>query len=44
MATRENLSKDVLRRRVRHLFVNRADMRAALRKLVSATFAACDKM
>ncbi|MGW9641305.1 Tn3 family transposase [Streptomyces albidoflavus] len=76
VATRENLSKDVLRRRlllvlfglgtnmgikrvavtgkhgeseatlrrVRHLFVNRANMRAALRKLVNATFAARDEM
>ncbi|CAL9329053.1 hypothetical protein SUDANB174_00029 [Streptomyces sp. enrichment culture] len=76
VATRENLSKDVLRRRlllvlfglgtnmgikrvavtgkhgeseatlrrVRRLFVNRANMRAALRKLVNATFAARDEM
>ena len=76
VATRENLSKDVLRRRlllvlfglgtnmgikrvavtgkhgeseatlrrVRHLFVNRANMRAALVKLVNATFAARDEM
>lgn len=76
VATRENLSKDVLRRRlllvlfglgtnmgikrvavtgkhgeseatlrrVRHLFVNRANMRAALRKLVNATFAVRDEM
>ncbi|MEV4116235.1 Tn3 family transposase [Nonomuraea sp. NPDC049695] len=76
VATRENLSRDVLRRRlllvlfglgtnmgikrvavtgkhgeseatlrrVRHLFVNRANMRAALRKLVNATFAARDEM
>ncbi|MET8877993.1 Tn3 family transposase [Nocardia sp. NPDC004604] len=76
VATRENLSKDVLRRRlllvlfglgtnmgikrvavtgkhgeseatlrrVRHLFVNRANMRAALRRLVNATFAVRDEM
>ncbi|MEV5441001.1 Tn3 family transposase [Streptomyces sp. NPDC052644] len=75
LATRENLSKDVLRRRlllvlfrlgtnmgiklavtgkhgeseatlrrVRHLFVNRANMRAALVKLVNATSAARDEM
>ncbi|MFF6815230.1 Tn3 family transposase [Streptomyces sp. NPDC012403] len=76
VATRENLSKDVLRRRlllvlfalgtnmgikrvavtgkhgeseatlrrVRHLFVNRANMRAALVRLVNATFAARDEM
>ncbi|KES03117.1 hypothetical protein BU52_32205 [Streptomyces toyocaensis] len=76
MATREMLSKNVLRRRlllvlfglgtnmgikrvavtgkhgeseatlrrVRHLFVNRANMRAALRKLVNATFAVRDEM
>jgi TnpA family transposase len=76
VATRENLSKDVLRRRlllvlfglgtnmgikrvavtgkhgeseatlrrVRHLFVNRTNMRAALVKLVNATFAARDEM
>ncbi|MGW9412190.1 Tn3 family transposase [Streptomyces diastaticus] len=76
VATRENLSKDVLRRRlllvlfglgtnmgikrvavtgkhgeseatlrrVRHLFVNRANMRAALVKLINATFAARDEM
>ncbi len=31
-------------RRVRHLFVNRANMRAALRKLVNATFAVRDEM
>jgi TnpA family transposase len=31
-------------RRVRHLFVNRANMRAALVKLVNATFAARDEM
>ncbi|GAA0699904.1 Tn3 family transposase [Kitasatospora atroaurantiaca] len=75
VATRENLSKEVLRRRlllvlfglgtnmgikrvavtgkhgeteatlrrVRHLFVNRANMRAALVKLVNATFAARDE-
>ncbi|GAA2271546.1 Tn3 family transposase [Kitasatospora sp. NPDC001175] len=76
VATRENLSKDTLRRRlllvlfglgtnmgikrvavtgkhgeseatlrrVRHLFVNRANLRAALVKLVNATFAARDEM
>ncbi|MGW0928956.1 Tn3 family transposase [Streptomyces sp. NPDC002644] len=76
VATRENLSREVLRRRlllvlfglgtnmgikrvavtgrhgeseatlrrVRHLFVNRANMRAALVKLVNATFAARDEM
>ncbi len=76
MATRENLPKDTLRRRlllvlfglgtnmgikrvaangkhgeseatlrrVRHLFVNRANMRAALVKLVNATFAARDSL
>jgi hypothetical protein len=76
VATREMLSKDVLRRRlllvlfglgtnmgikrvavtgkhgeseatlrrVRHLFVNRANMRAALRKLVNSTFAVRDEM
>ncbi|WP_405985697.1 Tn3 family transposase [Streptomyces sp. NBC_00872] len=76
VATREMLSKDVLRRRlllvlfglgtnmgikrvavtgkhgeseatlrrVRHLFVNRANMRAALVKLVNATFAVRDEM
>lgn len=31
-------------RRVRHLFVNRANMRAALVKLMNATFAARDEM
>ena len=31
-------------RRVRHLFVNRDNMRAALRKLVNATFAVRDEM
>ncbi|WP_234315363.1 hypothetical protein [Streptomyces globisporus] len=31
-------------RRVRHLFVNRANMRAALVKLVNVTFAARDEM
>ncbi|MFF7705448.1 Tn3 family transposase [Streptomyces lydicus] len=76
VATREMLSKDVLRRRlllvlfglgtnmgikrvavtgkygeseatlrrVRHLFVNRANMRAALRKLVNTTFAVRDEI
>ncbi len=76
VATRENLPRDVLRRRLllvlfglgtnmgikrvavtgrhgeseatlrrmRHLFVNRANMRAALVKLVSATLAARDEM
>ncbi|MFE3145606.1 MULTISPECIES: Tn3 family transposase [unclassified Streptomyces] len=76
VATREMLSKDVLRRRlllvpfglgtnmgikrvavtgkhgeseatlrrVRHLFVHRANMRAAPRKLVNATFAVRDEM
>lgn len=76
VATRENLSREVLRRRlllvlfglgtnmgikrvavtgkhgeseatlrrVRHLFVNRANLRAALVKLVNATFAARDEM
>ncbi|NEC68810.1 Tn3 family transposase [Streptomyces sp. SID9727] len=31
-------------RRVRHLFVNRAPMRAAMRKLVNATFAIRDEL
>lgn len=43
-ATGKHGESEATLRRVRHLFVNRANMRAALRKLVNATFAVRDEM
>nr|WP_278192693.1 Tn3 family transposase [Streptomyces kasugaensis] len=42
--TGEHGESEAMPRRVRHLLVNRANMRAAVRKLVNATFAVRDEM